>query len=49
MLLNLGGGMAGVASATIFGSPLRYTACLTENRERSPWETLAMGQGLSLI
>jgi hypothetical protein len=45
ILQNLGGGMAGVASATIFGSPLRYTACLTENRERSPWETLAMAQG----
>ncbi len=45
ILLNLGGGMAGVASATIFGSPLRYTACITENVERSPWETLAVAQG----
>src|SRR3984893_10400521 len=39
MLMNLGGGIAGVGSATVFATPLRYTACLTENVERSPWET----------
>jgi hypothetical protein len=45
MLLNLGGGIPGVASATVFGTPLRYTACLTENVERSPWPTLAESRG----
>ena len=45
MLLNLGGGIAGLASATVFGSPIRYTACLTENMERSPWESLALWRG----
>ena len=45
MLLNLGGGIAGVASATVFATPLRYTACITENTERSPWETLAVARG----
>jgi hypothetical protein len=45
MLLNLGGGIPGVASATIFATPLRYTACLTENMERSPWESLAAARG----
>jgi hypothetical protein len=45
MLLNLGGGLPGVASATVFGTPLRYTACLTENVERSPWPTLAESRG----
>jgi hypothetical protein len=45
MLLNLGGGIAGVASATVFSSPIRYTACLTENVERSPWESLAQSRG----
>jgi len=45
MLTNLGGGIAGVASATIFATPLRYTACITENVERSPWETLAVARG----
>ena len=36
MLLNLGGGIPGVGSATVFSTPLRYTACLAENVERSP-------------
>ena len=45
MLMNLGGGIAGVGSATVFATPLRYTACLTENDERSPWETLAVARG----
>ena len=45
MLLNLGGGIAGLASATVFATPLRYTACITENTERSPWETIAAARG----
>jgi len=45
MLLNLGGGIPGVGSATVFSTPLRYTACLTENVEKSPWETLAVSRG----
>jgi hypothetical protein len=45
MMMNLGGGIAGVASATIFATPLRYTACITENVERTPWETLAVSKG----
>ena len=47
MLLNLGGGIAGRASATVFASPLRYTACLAENIERSPWQSLAESRGYS--
>lgn len=45
MLTNLGGGIPGVGSATVFSTPLRYTACLTENTERSPWETIAGSRG----
>jgi hypothetical protein len=45
MLLNLGGGIPGLASATVFSSPIRYTACLTEHVARSPWETLAVSRG----
>ena len=45
MMLNLGGGIPGIASATIFATPLRYTACITENVERSPWESLAASKG----
>ena len=45
MLLNLGGGIPGIGSATVFASPLRYTACLTENIDDSPWESLAVSRG----
>ena len=45
LLMNLGGGLAGLASATVFSSPIRYTACLTENVALSPWETLATSNG----
>ncbi|MBI4205372.1 MAG: hypothetical protein HY527_10135 [Betaproteobacteria bacterium] len=45
MLLNLGGGIAGLSSATVFSSPIRYTACLTEHMARSPWESLAVARG----
>ena len=47
MLLNLGGGISGKASATVFSSPFRYTACITENMEKSPWESLAVARGYS--
>ena len=45
LLLNLGGGIPGIASATIFATPLRYTACVTENMAQSPWESLAVSKG----
>jgi hypothetical protein len=47
MLFNLGGGIPGVASATIFATPLRYTACVTENMAKNPWESLAVSRGYS--
>ena len=47
MLTNLGGGIPGSGSATVFATPLRYTACLTENIERSPWRSLAEERGYS--
>ena len=45
MLMNLGGGLAGIASATVFASPIRYTACLTEHMAQSPWPSLAVARG----
>ncbi len=45
MLTNLGAGLPGKASATVFSSPIRYTACLTENVALTPWETLAVSRG----
>ena len=45
LLMNLGGGLPGLASATVFASPIRYTACLSENTALTPWETLAQEIG----
>jgi len=45
LLLNLGGGIPGMASATIFATPLRFTACVTEYLAQSPWESLAVSKG----
>ena len=45
LLMNLGAGLAGKVSATVFSSPIRYTACLTENVAHTPWETLAVSRG----
>ncbi|MEK6710857.1 MAG: hypothetical protein AABZ64_09790 [Nitrospinota bacterium] len=45
ILLNLGGGIPGVSSMTVLGSPLRYTACVGENLAQSPWESLAASKG----
>jgi hypothetical protein len=47
ILLNLGGGISGKASATVFSSPFRYTACVTENAAISPWASLAESRGYS--
>ena len=45
ILMNLGGGIPGVSSMTIFGTPLRYTACVGENAASRPWESLAASRG----
>ncbi|MDA0999474.1 MAG: hypothetical protein O2807_03010 [bacterium] len=45
ILMNLGGGIPGVSSMSVFGTPLRYTACIGENTESTPWETLAVSRG----
>ena len=45
ILMNLGAGIPGVSSMTIFGMPSRYTYCLTENMEDHPWESLAVSKG----
>ena len=45
LLLNVGDGITGGASATIFSSPIRYSACLAENSELSPWPSLAVAHG----
>ena len=47
ILTNLGAGIPGVSSMTIFGMPSRYTYCLAENMEDSPWASLAVSKGYS--
>ena len=47
ILTNLGGGIPGVSSMTIFGMPSRYTYCLAENMEDNPWESLSVSKGYS--
>ena len=45
ILMNLGAGIPGISSMTIFGMPSRYTYCLTENMEDHPWDSLAVSKG----
>ena len=45
MLMNIGQGIPGVSSMTVFGMPSRFTYCLTENDEDRPWESLAVSKG----
>ena len=47
ILMNLGAGIPGVSSMTIFGMPSRFTSCLTENMEDHPWESLSVSKGYS--
>ena len=45
ILMNLGAGIPGISSMTVFGMPSRYTYCLTENMADHPWESLAVSKG----
>ncbi len=45
MLLNLGGAIPGVVDMSTFGSPSKFTYCLRENEEGSPWPSLAEERG----
>ena len=45
ILLNLGGGIPCLSSMSTFGQPSRYTFCIRENEEESPWEPLSVTLG----
>ena len=45
LLLNLGGGIARVACMSIYSQPSRFTFCVAENEDESPWESLAASRG----
>src|SRR5215467_11235849 len=43
--VNIGGARPGVISMSTFGGPGRYTCCIGENEEASPWEPLHVEHG----
>jgi len=43
--VNIGGARPGVISMSTFGGPGRYTYCIGENEEASPWEPLHAEHG----
>ena len=45
MMMNLGGGIPGVTALSGFGGPWRYTYCIAENEEESPWPSYAQACG----
>ena len=46
-MLNIGGGIPGETDKAILGMPGKYTFCLGENEEESPWEPLHVTRGLT--
>ncbi len=40
VMMNTGGGLPGVSDMSTFGSPSKFTYCVRENEEQSPWEPL---------
>ena len=47
VLVNIGGGLPGAVDKATLGMPGKYTFCLGENEEESPWEPLHVERGLS--
>ena len=46
LLINVGGGIPGVRDMAVMGQPAKYTLCVGENEEDSPWEPLHVERGL---
>ncbi len=47
ILWNVGGGLPGSADRSTQGSPSKYSYCIAENIEASPWGSLITDRGLS--
>lgn len=45
VLLNIGGGLPVTGDRSTFGHPGKYTYCIAEAEESSPWEPLAASRG----
>ena len=46
ILINVGGGVPGEGDMAVAGHPGKYTFCVAENEEESPWEPLHVERGL---
>ena len=46
LLINVGGAIPGVQDMSVMGQPGKYTMCVGENEEASPWEPLHVERGL---
>ncbi|MBI2864341.1 MAG: hypothetical protein HYX94_07225 [Chloroflexi bacterium] len=47
ILVNVGGALPGTVDKAALGQPGKYTMCLGENEEASPWEPLHVERGLA--
>jgi hypothetical protein len=47
ILMNVGGGRPGEGDRSTHGGPAKFSYCLAENVEESPWPELHTGRGLS--
>ena len=47
ILLNIGGAFPGILDLSTQGQPSKYTYCIAENEEDSPWEPLHVEKGFS--
>jgi len=46
-LLNIGGAIPGTGDMSTFGAPSKYSYCVAENEEASPWEPLHVERGFA--
>lgn len=47
VMINIGGGRAGISDMALFGHPAKFTFCLAEAEEASPWPPLHVSRGWS--
>jgi hypothetical protein len=47
LMINVGGAAPGSVSKSVMGTPGRYTFCIAENEENSPWEPLHVTRGFA--
>lgn len=45
VMMNIGGGRAGVSDMAVFGHPAKFTFCAAENEKASPWPPLHVSRG----